>query len=130
MGKNREVSEISLANLNRFKPGVSGNPNGRPVGVKNGLRARFRQVLASDAPKDIIAVLEAKGVDLQNRDHAEVITHVTTREAMKGNLSAVKLLIEQTEDAIPKAVNLMGADGGPIEMEWTVRIVDPDFDNA
>ena len=76
---------------------------------------------------DILKVLEAKGIELEHRDNAEVIAEVANREAQKGNMSAIKLIADLTEPKLPtdmkmeinggekpiKVLNIMGvvADG-------------------
>jgi hypothetical protein len=91
-----------------WKPGQSGNPQGRPVGAKTGLRARLIQMLDQDTEDDILKILEAKGVKLGDKDKAAVISTVVGREAMKGNMQAVKIIAEQTELPHPKDLKMSG----------------------
>lgn len=121
-GKDRSLENLKLG---RWEKGESGNPDGKIPGTKNGLRSCFSQILAKEAPIDFIRALEAKGIDLEDRHLAEVIAYVTAFEAMKGNIQAVKLIIEQTEDPIPKAIHLAGANGEPLDRNWTVTYVKP-----
>ncbi len=95
-------------NLKPFRPGQSGNPKGRPKGSKTGLRARLQRVLDKQANADILQILQAKGIELEGKDNAEVIAHVLNREAQKGNIQAIKMIAEQTESPLPKDVNIGG----------------------
>ena len=110
-----------------FLPGQSGNPTGMKPGTKHGLRARLNAVMRKTPNADILKVLEAKGIELEHSDNAEVIAEVTNREAQKGNMSAIKLIADLTEPKLPtdmkmelnggekpiKVLNIMGvvADG-------------------
>lgn len=100
--------ERSLENLKEFQPGQSGNPAGRPKGSKTGLRARMIQMLDQEAPEDVIAVMEASGIKLDDKDKAAVIAEVVGRSAMKGDMEAVRIIVSQTELPHPKDLNLTG----------------------
>ena len=63
-------------NLKPFKPGQSGNPLGRPIGAKTGLRSRITRLLDKEASPDILKTLKAEGIELEDRDNAEVIAHI------------------------------------------------------
>ena len=76
------------------------------MGAKTGLRARLKRMLDRQPTADILKVLEAKGIELENKDYAEVIAYVMGREAVKGNTQAVKIIAEQTELPHPREVNL------------------------
>jgi len=99
---------VGNRNLSPWVPGQSGNPNGRPMGAKTGLRARLIQGLDKAAPNDIVKVLEAKGIKLDQADNAEVISFILIWQASKGNVQAAKLISEQTELPHPKELNLAG----------------------
>ena len=91
-----------------WKPGQSGNPGGRPKGAKTGLRCRLMQMLDQAAPEEIVRVLEAAGVKLDDKDKAAVIAEVVGRSAMKGDMDAVRIIVSQTELPHPKDLNLTG----------------------
>ncbi len=105
---NREVTENSLANLKEFEPGKSGNPNGRPVGAKTGLRARLIRGLDTETATDILKELKANGIKFKDNEYAEVIANVLLRQAVKGDVQSIKLIFEQTETPMPKEINLTG----------------------
>jgi len=92
-----------------WKPGQSGNPTGLAKGTKHGLRARITRLLDTQASPDILKILKAKGIEMENSDNAEVIAHVLNREAQKGNMQAIKLMADYTEgdssDPLSRSIN-------------------------
>jgi hypothetical protein len=68
----------------------------------------LQRVLDKQANADILQILQAKGIELEGKDNAEVIAHVLNREAQKGNIQAIKMIAEQTESPLPKDVNIGG----------------------
>lgn len=95
-------------NLTHFKPGQSGNPNGRPKGAKTGLRARLMRILDQKISPNLIQELAAKGVHLEDNDHAELIATLLKNMALKSDHHAIKLIFDQTESPMPKEVKLDG----------------------
>lgn len=76
----------------KFKPGESGNPNGRPKGVPNP-QARLRKAIEDDLP----AIIEA-----------------VTKQAKSGDIQAARLLVDKVlPNAKPmdQAVDLPGLAG-------------------
>lgn len=58
------VSEASLANLNKFQPGQSGNPGGKPVAARNALNQAFVKALSDDfAESGVEAIIRAREED-------------------------------------------------------------------
>jgi Family of unknown function (DUF5681) len=72
----------------RFKPGQSGNPNGRPKGSKN-----FATILQQQLRKKVTITVDGKPkrVALQ-----EVIARRLANDSMKGTTKAMELLIRLT----------------------------------
>ena len=97
MDKNRGRT-VGNGNLKPFKPGQSGNPLGRPKGARTGLKARTNRLLDKEASPDILKTLKAEGIELEDRDNAEVIAHILCREAQRGNLQAIKLIAEYADE--------------------------------
>ena len=92
----------------QFEPGVSGNPNGRPVGAKTGLRARLMRIMDQEISPDLLEQLRLKGISLEDKDHAELIAILLKNLALKSDLQAIKLIFEQTESPMPKEMKLAG----------------------
>ena len=110
-----------------FLPGQSGNPAGMKPGTKHGLRARLNAVMRKTPNADILKVLEAKGIELEHSDNAEVVAEVANREAQKGNMSAIKLIADLTEPKLPTDMK-MEINGGekPIKVLNIIGVVADD----
>lgn len=115
-------------NLIPFKPGVSGNPNGKPVGSKWGLRAHLNHILRKRLPGNVIDMLKAKGLELDDKTYAEVIAYVLAVKAAEGDLAAARLVADQTEVPTNKEgiAGMLDLDGGPVKNSWTIEIKDAD----
>jgi len=83
--------------MGKWKPGVSGNPRGRPRRGESLSEALRDQV---DARKLAKAVLEM---------------------AYSGSVPAVSLVFDRVEGRCSERVALTGGDGGPIQVDQTTR---------
>lgn len=88
--KQRRMSDKSLANLKPFKPGQSGNPKGRPPGMR--LSNLYR------------AELEKTGPD--GRTMGEVIAEKIVTMACNGDLGAMREIVDRLEGKPRQAVDL------------------------
>lgn len=70
----------------QFKPGQSGNPNGRPAGLKS-MRAIIREEM-----NRLITVKEGK--EFSEITVKQAIAKQWVRETLKGNVKVAKLLIQ------------------------------------
>jgi len=108
MAKNSQENsrENRAAHLEKFKfqPGQSGNPGGRPK-VKP-----FTERLRQRAEE----VVEAKR---GNRTELDVLVDVALDLAKKGNLEAIKFIVERTDGKVPQPV--VGRNNGAIEHTFT-----------
>ena len=112
-------NERSLANLKPpWGPGESGNLAGKPKGAKMGLRARLMHALEKQITPNILDHLKQEGIDLDSNENAEGLARVLINQAFFGDISAIKVIAEQTESPLPKEVNLNG--------ELTVNIGEKD----
>ena len=64
-----------------------------------------------EASPDILKTLKAEGIELEDRDNAEVIAYVLCREAQKGNMQAIKLVAEYADE------------GGNDPLDWIFHTV-------
>jgi hypothetical protein len=72
----------------RFKPGQSGNPNGRPKGSKN-----FATILQQQLRKKVTITVDGKPKRMAVQ---EVIARRLANDSMKGTTRAIELLIRLT----------------------------------
>lgn len=78
-----------------FKPGQSGNPAGRPKGVRY-LSEAYRAWLSQPSEED------------PGRTNADMVAEVVGRAALKGDLFAIKELTDRTEGRARQAIELKG----------------------
>ncbi len=95
-----------MTNLTPFKPGQSGNSKGRPKGAKDGLRARLNRILDKNARPEILDLLKKRGVSLSSKSNRAVIAFALIKAAQAGDVSAIRLIFDQTEVPLPKQVDL------------------------
>jgi hypothetical protein len=88
----RRNTEKQLANLRPFKPGQSGNPNGRP-----------KKALLSDALRRQLAIA-APG--MSEKTQAEAIAAALISEAIAGNVVAAREIGDRTEGKPAQAIAL------------------------
>ncbi len=80
----------------RFKPGQSGNPNGRPAGKKN-----LATVLGDVLAEEVVAVV-GKGRHQKMTKLKATITQLVNK-ATSGDLKATQLVLTQVRDAEGRA---------------------------
>ena len=76
-----------------WKKGQSGNPGGRPK--KASITEAFLAVLEKPVPNDP-----------QKRNYAELIAEATARQAIKGNVQAVKEIADRTEGRARQSIEI------------------------
>ncbi len=90
----------------QFAPGESGNPAGRPKGAKDGLRATLRKRLKS-APEGMMEdMLKVLGIDAKDKQNADVIVDVLFYKIATGDIQALKLAFDQTEEPLKHTLDL------------------------
>jgi hypothetical protein len=85
---------------NRFKKGESGNLSGRPKLTR--LTECLRQQLAEQMP------------NASERTIAEAIARTLIREALVGNIAAIKECFDRSEGKAPINLDVGGKDGEPM----------------
>lgn len=106
-----------------WKKGECGNPKGRPVGAKTGLRARLKQLMDKALPAEIVEYLKTQGIKLEDPIYGEALTHVLVGAGIKGDISALKEVFGQIESPLPKEIVLDAK-------EFNITIENKDANNA
>jgi hypothetical protein len=84
---------MSAKDLIPYVPGQTGNPLGRPKGLKDGIGAHCRRMLKKDFTMvEIIRKLKDKGFDLSDGSTSEAISAVLIAKALTGDLTAIQML--------------------------------------
>jgi hypothetical protein len=91
--KNSEAKDRKLANLKPFKPGQSGNPEGRPKSIT--LSEAYRKQLAQPVPGD-----------KEGRTFAEVIASRVVVAAAMGDVGAAREIADRTEGKPRQALDV------------------------
>lgn len=92
--------------LGQWKPGVSGNPKGRPK-KEHTLTSLIKEELGKLVEND------PKGRTYEQA-LAEAIVKASIPRTLKGDGRLAELILERTEGRVPQQVT--GPDGGPIEV--------------
>lgn len=104
--------ERQLAGLRMWKPGQSGNPNGRPK--KKPITARYEHRLEQPLPEpDRKKLCLPKGATW-----GDAIAASQVLQARKGNVLAAKEITDRVEGKVPQAIT--GEDGEPVQMQIAV----------
>ena len=85
---------VANEHLGQFKPGISGNPAGRPKGAKN-FSAILRRFL------DVEIEFEDETVTIQ-----EKIVMVWIKKAMEGDLKAIEMIMDRTDGKVANVTQL------------------------
>ena len=100
------MNKKSLKNLKSFKPGVSGNPAGRPS-KKDCLTSLLKEEIEKINPKD-----------KSNRTWKELIVLATIRLAIAGNSTALKEVWERVDGKVMLPVGGLGDGIIPIHITY------------
>ena len=102
----------------QFKPGVSGNPAGKPKGPN--ITTLYKKVLG----------MKIKAVDPETGETrvmtlAEVAVIATVKQATLGSIKSMKEITDRTEGKVPDKFEHTGAEGAPLApLQIMVRGVD------
>jgi hypothetical protein len=109
----------------KFKPGESGNPGGRPK--KLAITDYVKEQLDKQIPEAMRAKLPALFVAIygENATFGEMLAFKLVQMSAKGDMPAMKELLERVEGKVPQKTQLSGVDGAPIETAITIKFVDP-----
>ena len=78
----------------QFEPGQSGNPAGRPKGVIN-ITTRIKQILEME-----LQIKDPVSNELCKKTVSEIIGLKLAKEAMTGNIKAIKIILDRVEGKV------------------------------
>ena len=105
MVSNGNGHQPGYPNLNRWQPGQSGNPAGKPKGTRS-LSTILREALDKEVPK--------VGV---NMTYGEAIIRKLMGGALHGDMRAIKLIFERME-----GVKIEMTHDGGVEVKFTGKV--------
>jgi hypothetical protein len=120
----------STANLKPFKPGESGNPGGRPK--RNPLTDYLKEQLEQEIPQSMLdamkdgprlVFLEVYG---DKPTFGQMIAFKLVAMSAKGDVMAIRELLDRVEGKVAQKTQLTGLDDAPIQQSITVTFVRPD----
>ena len=111
-GKQREKRAGGVTGKG-FRPGVSGNPNGRP-----------RTAKFSEAARQLLAEIDAKS----GETNVECLVRHCFKKAKQGSPRQLELLLAYAEGKAKQMIEASGLNGTPQEI--TVRFVKPGDDQS
>jgi hypothetical protein len=95
-----------IGKATQFKPGQSGNPDGRP-----------KKRLIDDLLEEILGNNES--------EVAGVIAQALVKRARKGDVRAIQLAVERTQGKARQPVEVSGPGGGPVAIQIVSHISRP-----
>jgi hypothetical protein len=92
-------------------PGQSGNPSGRPN--RRRMSERYETLMEQALPDDLRLGLKLK----PGATWGDAIVLGQARAAIKGKTEAAREIADRVEGKVAQAVEIAGADGGPIVLQ-------------
>ena len=113
-------------NLTPFEPGKSGNPNGRPSGPISQLLREYGDAydLSVVITKTKDGEITAQTLQLSTDKQAtinQVIAVQLLHMALKGDIRAIREVIDRTEGKAKQSIELGGSDGEPIRVSLNLN---------
>jgi hypothetical protein len=103
--KNNAKKKLGGITGKGFKPGQSGNPNGRPVAGWS-----WAELIREYGNKDCPAEFSSKLGLSEKPKWKEVVIAMAYRHAAKGNASILKTLVEYIDGRVPLEINFSVAE--------------------
>ena len=109
-----ENKSVKYGHLTSWKPGTSGNPNGRPKGSKDSIGAALRRLLRKRAFPDAYDALCKRYPDMDPKEftNALAIAGALVDKSIRGDVQAAKLLFA-SQGELTKTTAHIHADGLP-----------------
>ena len=99
---------------NKWKPGQSGNPSGRPR--KLPITDRYASVAELPVPDYLLAALKLSEAEKQEiKTYGDAVALNQFRAAIKGRTEAAREIADRLEGRARQSVQVSGGDGGPIK---------------
>jgi hypothetical protein len=120
---------VNKSNLKPFKPGESGNPSGRPK--KQPLTDYLKAQLEQEIPQSMLDAMKEglRQVFLEvygpNPTFGQMIAFKLVAMSAKGDVMAMRELLDRVEGKVAQKTQLTGLDDGPVQASITVRFVHP-----
>lgn len=115
------ISGVAPPVATRFPPGQSGNPGGRAKASRlvSTALAELQDAPGEDAEACIAAFKAARGAKLCGADHKAIaLLRKETNDRSREQVSAIECALDRLEGKVPSTTSLVGADGGPLRIEW------------
>lgn len=111
--------------LKHYPKGKTGNPNGKPKGAKDGLRAHALRLYKKTLPKAVKDQIKSKGFNITSKTYAGAIVEIIAISALLGDINAAKCLFNLTEAPLPRALQITDADGDALDAKIILEVVKP-----
>jgi len=96
-------------NLVPWVKGQSGNPNGRPIGIKESLGSRLKRSLGQKPDQRLKTLCKKLNIDFDDCNVAEVLSGVLIGKATQGSIEAFELILKYTS---PLPTQTVAFEGG------------------
>jgi hypothetical protein len=108
-----------IENLTPWRPGQSGNPGGRPK--KSPVTDHVREQLDKPIPEAMRGKLPPIFTEIYGPDatFGQMIAFKLIASSAKGDIFAMKELLDRVEGKVSQSHKLAGEDGGPIQFTVT-----------
>jgi hypothetical protein len=120
---------VNNTNLKPFKPGESGNPSGRPK--RQPLTDYLKEQLEQEIPKSMLDAMKEgpRAVFIEvygpTPTFGQMIAFKLVQMSAKGDVMAMRELLDRVEGKVAQKTQLTGLDDEPIRTAITVRFVHP-----
>ncbi len=107
----------------KFKPGQSGNPAGRPKGVRH-LSTVLKEMLEAIAPDAVVDVAEIKQfIKRKKITNADAIAARLMHDAIvEGDIDAIKVIADRTEGKAPASLDVTSG-GEKVQTKFVVEVI-------
>jgi hypothetical protein len=121
MNTTENSGKISNLVPHQFKPGQSGNPGGRPK--RQPITDYVIDQLDKPIPESMKAKLPEIFIEVYGKDatFGQMLAFQLIAQAVKGDMQAVKEVLDRVEGKVKQSVAMAGESSGPVE--FTLRRV-------